>query len=241
LTSEDLVRPTILLTGWARAICCTCLTVLAGPARAEDEFVPELNAFVRLTSQTRLFLYAAATRFSGSHALDGELGAHVDLTLKPIVRTGLRDANWERDRYLWVRLGYVRLDNLEGKEDATVENRVVMEVTARAGLPLGLWIVNRVRIDFRDLGGDHSNRYRYRIGAEREFLSSSGTALVPYAQAESFYDTRFDSWSRRLYQVGAEIELNKSWRMEPYYAYEKDTKPTRDSRNRVGPVLKYFH
>jgi hypothetical protein len=46
--------------------------------------------------------------------------------------------------------------------------------------------------------------------------------LVPYAQAEVFYDTRFGAWNRRLYQGGVEIELTKHLRVEPYYARQED-------------------
>jgi len=34
-----------------------------------------------------------------------------------------------------------------------------------------------------------------------------------------------------------EIELNKSWRVEPYYAFDKDKVPTVESVNRLGLVL----
>jgi hypothetical protein len=217
-----------------------CLSVIIAPARAENELVPELNTFVKLSSRARLYMLADVTGASDADTLDGEVGIHADYTLKPILRRELRDANWERDRYLWARLGYVYLDNLDGKPDAEAEQRVLLEFTARAQLPRELWFVNRVRVDFRDLDGEHSNRYRYRITAEKEYSISSGATLVPYTQAEFFYDTRFDSWSRQVYQAGVEIGLNNSWRFEPYYAYEKNTKPTDATTNRIGLVLKYY-
>jgi hypothetical protein len=85
-----------------------------------------------------------------------------------------------------------------------------------------------------------SNRYRYRIGAEKELTTASGTPLVPYAQAEWFYDTRFPAWSRQRFQTGVEMEIDKTWRVEPYYAYDKDTKPSHTGVNRFGLVLKYY-
>ena len=203
--------------------------------------VPELNAFVHLTEQARLFLLADVARLSPDAITNGEFGIHLDYTFEPILRTALRAANWKRDRYLWMRVGYQRAGNLKGDSDAATENRWLLEVTWRAELPRKVWLVNRLRLDLRDIGGSHSNRYRYRIGVEKEFSTASGVPFVPYVQAEWFYDTRYNDWSRQLYQGGVEFELNKTWRMEPYYAYEKNTNPGAENVNRFGLVLKYYH
>lgn len=231
-----------------------CLTVAAaaGPARAEAEseggapnrsreVVPEFNGYLKLSDQSRLFLLADVSRVNPEEVSNGELGVHFDYTLQPILRTELRDADWQRNRYLWVRVGYRRLGSIDGRSPASTENRLLFEATARAELPQQVWITNRLRLDLRDVNGASSKRYRYRVGAEKEFTSAAGTAFVPYAQAEWFYDTRFDAWSRQRYQVGLEIELNKSWRIEPYYAYDKDKFPTAEGLNRLGLVLKYYH
>lgn len=240
------------LATWSRAATWVSLAaVVVRPALAQGvpdcagpnricEVVPELNVFFKLSDRTRLFLLADVTRLDGGDVTNGELGLHLDYTLKPILRADLRDANWERARYLWMRVGYQRLGNLSGDADAADENRLLLEVTARAELPGSLWLVNRLRLDRRDIGTSQSSRYRYRLGAEREFTLASGMALVAYAQAEGFYDTRFDAWSRRLYQVGVEFELNQSWRLEPYYAYENNTRAAAESVNRFGLVLKYY-
>jgi hypothetical protein len=95
-------------------------------------------------------------------------------------------------------------------------------------------------LDLRDIQGESSQRYRLRVGIEREF-TANGVVFVPYAQAEAFYDTRYDSWNRQLYQFGAEVELTKQWRIEPYYARQNDTRPSDSHVNRVGLILKYYH
>ena len=85
-----------------------------------------------------------------------------------------------------------------------------------------------------------SQRYRYRLGVERE-VKMGTMVTVPYAQAEFYYDTRYDSWNRRLYQAGAEIELSRRWRIEPYIARQNDESSTSGNVDRVGLVLKYYH
>ena len=221
----------------------SALGALALPAGAADntrEFVPEVNAFVRLSDKTRLFLLGDMTRNLTTDKSEGELGAHLDFTLKPTLRSHLSEANWVRDRYLWARVGYVALSTPDSRSSGPKERRGILEITGRVPLPNEVWLVNRGRVDLRDLEGQSSSqRYRLRMGIEREF-AAGGTAIVPYAQAEVFYDTRYDTWNRQLYQVGAEIELAKAWRIEPYYARQNDTRPSAAHVDRVGLVLKYY-
>ena len=213
---------------------------LVEPARAEhhEEFVPELNVFIKLSKQVRLFLLGDVTHGFSPSFTDGELGAHLDFTLKPILRRELRHGDWERSRYLWVRAGYVVSSDLDDRDDPTT-HMILLEGTTRLELPGKVWLVNRARVDFRDTDGDSSQRYRLRLGIEREF-KVCGVVMVPYAQAEVFHDSRFDSWNRQLYQAGVEIELNKHWRIEPYFARQNDSRSGSGNANRLGLVLKSY-
>ena len=56
-------------------------------------------------------------------------------------------------------------------------------------LPQQLWLVNRVHVDLRVIDSEFSQRYRLRMGIEREF-TVDGVVMVPFAQAETFYDSR---------------------------------------------------
>lgn len=212
------------------------------PARAEDhqdEFVPELNVFIKLSQQIRLFLLGDVTQGLSPSFTDGELGAHLDFTLKPILRRELRHGDWERSRYLWVRAGYVVSGDLDDRDDGSTTHMILLETTTRLELPGQFWLVNRARVDFRDTDGESSQRYRLRLGVEREF-TVCGVVMVPYAQAEIFHDTRFDSWNRQLYQAGVEIELTKHWRIEPYIARQNDSRSASGNANRIGLVLKTY-
>ena len=131
------------------------------------------------------------------------------------------------------------LGSPDGGASGPTERRAIAEVTGRVALPQAVWLVNRARVDLRDLDGEFSQRYRLRIGVEREFVVD-GVVLVPYAQAETFYDTRYDTWNRQLYQAGAEIELSKAWRIEPYVARQNDSRSTAGNVDRFGLVLKFY-
>jgi hypothetical protein len=203
-------------------------------------FIPEFDAYLNVSDVARVFLLADVTRATPQDTTSGEVGVHLDYTLKPVLRKSLREANWERDRYLWMRVGYRHEWNIEGNPSEASENRLLIQMTGRSELPNDVWLENRVGVDFRDIGGARSNRYRYRINIERE-LTASGTIFVPYARAEFYYDTRYDAWSQQVYQVGAEIELSSNWRIEPYLGLQKTTQPSANTVNQLGLILKYFH
>jgi hypothetical protein len=224
------------------ALVLCAFLALEMPARAGDnarEFVPEINAFFKLSDRIRLFLLGDVARNVTNDTTDGGVGAHLDFTLMPVLRPYLSEANWARDRYLWARVGYVVLDGVDNHGSGPKERRGVLELTGRVPLPNDVWLVNRGRVDLRDIDGESSQRYRLRVGFEREF-TAGGVVIVPYAQAEAFYDTRYDTWNRQLYQFGAEIELTKQWRIEPYYARQNDTRSSTAHVDRIGLVLKYF-
>lgn len=212
------------------------------PSRAQSdasEYVAEVNMFAEVADHARLYLLGSVTREATLGTTDGELGVHLDFTIKPILRARLRQYDWERERYLWVRVGYVSASDLDARSDGSREHRGVLDATARVPLPAGIALVNRIRMDLRDVDDEFSRRYRYRLEVQRE-VAVRTRVWVPYAQAEIFYDTRYGEWSRQLYQAGVEISLTKNWRIEPYFAHQNDQRSSSGNLNRMGLVLKYY-
>jgi len=224
------------------AAALSAWTALLAPALAGDhlqQIVPEFNAYFKLSDRTRLYLLGDVTKTKSENSTDGELGAHLDLTLIPVLRPALREADWERERFLWMRFGYVVLGPA-GAGAGITERRGIAELTARMLLPQQVWLVNRARVDLRDIDGEFSQRYRLRMGIEREF-TVDGVVMVPYAQAETLYDTRYASWNRQLYQAGVEVELSKAWRVETYLARQNDSHSASGNVDMLGLVFKHYH
>ena len=237
--------------GLCRFVLCAAIVLAGAAARAEtrNELWPELNAFVKLNDRTRLFLLAAYTVAETTPApggstqyLDSLYGVHVDYSLYPAFRHSLHDENWERNRYLWTRIGYAytRSNGDAETTDRFRENRIVLELNARTAPLLGeLEFTGRARVDVRDRNNADSQRYRLRVGVERSF-DAGGRAVVPYVQAENGYDSRFDTWNRQLYQAGAEVELTRGWRFEAYLGRQDDSR-SEPSRTRIlGLALKIY-
>jgi hypothetical protein len=156
------------------------------------------------------------------------------------MRKDLLTQDWQRNKYLWARVGYDRIfeaTDVTGAE--VVENRGVIALYGRIPLPASTWLETRTRADFRWIGDDYSNRYRFRLDLSREFTVLDH-AVVPYGNVEWFYDTRYDDWSRTLATLGAEVTMSDRFRYEVYVARQADRLPDEKDLNALGVVLKWY-
>ena len=226
------------------------LPVLGASGDVQTELVPEMNAFIKLGKRVRLLMLADLTYGPRSWTAEGaetvqelEIGANVDVTLKPMLRRKVRPlSDWERERYLWMRVGYNYVTTLGNPAEPSHENRGIFEVTTRQPLPLSRvsWAVLRNRVEFRDRNGVSFTRYRSRLTLENE-RTLFGKAAVPYVSAEVLYDTRYDAWNEQRYQAGVEVVLDKRWRYEVYYQRNENQRSQTRHTNQVGLVLKYYN
>jgi len=220
-------------------LCASPLLTDHASAADSSEFWPELSVYVGLTPATRLYLDASYARGEGFRSLD--LSGFVDVSIKPILRADLWTDDWQRKRYLWARLGYTRVLKAEdGGPTQVTEDRAVVSGFARAELPAEVWLEARARADLRWMQGDYSTRYRLRLEVNREFTVLEH-AVLPYFNAEAFYDTRFEGWARALYQAGAEVTVNQHFRYEIFLASQIDRLPQRASVGALGVVAKWYY
>jgi len=224
------------------ALACASLC-LAGEARAEtaSEFWPELAAFKQLNERSRVCLDAAYALGKESDVKSVDVAACLDVSLKPIARKELQTGDWQRNKYLWARVGYYRIFEATDSTGTDVaENRGVIALYGRIPLPAEFWLETRSRADFRWIGDEYSNRYRFRLDLSREFAVRD-RAVVPYCNVEWFYDTRYDDWARTLLTLGAEVTMTDRFRYEVYVARQADRRPDEKDLNALGVVLKWFY
>jgi hypothetical protein len=242
MTSMGCKKATVPVGIFTLAVLCVC-PALGGKLRAADssEFWPEVSGFVGLSPRTRVYLDAAHARGKESDVESLDLAAYLDVSLKPILRKELLTDDWQRSRYLWARIGYDRIFKATAETGRDVaEDRGIISLYGKAPLPANVWLEARVRTDLRWIGGDYSTRYRFRVEATREFTVLNHT-VVPYFNAEWFYDTRYDGWARVLYQVGPEITVNEHFRYEIYLARQVDRLPDEETLNALGFVAKWYY
>ena len=223
------------------AALCTW-QALGGTAFAAEayELWPEVSAFIGLRPEMRVYLDASHARGKESDLASFDGTVALDLSFKPILRPELQSEDWQRNRYLWTRIGYTRVTEVTNGEGKSVaENRGLIALYAKAPLPAEVWLEARARADLRWIGDEYSTRYRFRLEVNREFVVKEHPVL-PYFNAEWFYDTRYDDWSRALYQLGVEVTVNKRFRYELYLARQNDRLPQVETLNALGIVAKFY-
>jgi len=232
-----------ILAWWRAAICAFAFVAATASAEDATEFWPEFSAFKQLNERSRAFFDAAYALGKESDVQSVDVAAFLDVSLKPIarMRKDLLTQDWQRNRYLWARIGYDRIfETTDSMGIEVVENRGVIALYGRIPLPAAVWLETRTRADFRWIGDDYSNRYRFRLDASREFTVLDHT-VVPYGNFEWFYDTRYDDWARTLATLGAEVTLTDHFRFEAYFARQANRLPDDKDLNALGVVLKWYY
>ena len=214
------------------------------PARAQDdvtrgELWPEVDAFVGLGERSRLFFLATVSRNAEENLQEAMVGGHVDFFLKPRLRKTLaRSPDAIKRHYLAFRAGYrYSWDMHDGT--GFQEHRGIFEITGRAPLGGGFLLVNRNRLDLRDVNGEGSWRYRNRMRLERDIALGS-RAATPYAMVEFGYDSRYDAWNRQRYFAGIEWPIGKTPVLDTYYCRQNDSRSSIAHVNAFGLAFNLF-
>jgi hypothetical protein len=217
-------------------------TAQSGTAQVRDpwELWPELNLYTRLGPQTRLYFVSNYADGKESEVRTLDLAGYFDVTIGPKLRHSRQKADWQTKKYFWARIGYDHIFKAEGETKVGPEERAIVSLYARYYLPAGILVEARTRADLRWIEGDYSTRYRFRLEVNRDF-DVSGHVVTPFVQAEYFYDTPYDEWSRQLYVVGAEMAVTKHFRVEPSVARQLDRLPSASGLWAFAFVARWFY
>ena len=203
---------------------------LSAPAAAQDvstQFWPEIDTFVRLNENMRIYAPISVTREGPDDSdQDGTVGVYIDYYASPIANLLLPGpANVPRMHRLLLRAGYGFTAGGDG-EPAT--NSLTAEATWRMTIPWELRLSDRNRFDLNFTGGDFDPRYRNRVRLERDVDLGKPT-LTPYVYGEFFYSFDQGKWIRTRGTVGLEFHL---WeRVVPEVYFQRD-----DNSGSVGDV-----
>lgn len=205
----------------------------------QSEWWPEVDTYVKLNDELRL-KFAAARATDGSTYNSTDVGAGLEITLKPILREKIKRKMESLDeakrKYLTFGIGYRYYHNL----DKPSENRVELELTPRYFLPWSILLSDRNRADLRVIRGNFSWRYRNRLTLERSFRIKS-FRLIPFARGEVYYDSRYSIWNKNSYAFGAGFPIGKRIELEPYYQHDNDSRASVQHVNALGfTVYLYF-
>ena len=220
-------------------LAALALGFLSVPASAQtDQFLPEVDAYHKLTSLTRITFQAKQTR-EGGEPTQAEIGPSLDLYFKSLdrlIHAAKFDPDDAKSRPLVLSVGYRYLPQAN-KGPAT--NR--METVATIRLPAKTFILtdrNRADLDWKS--GGFTWRYRNRIQVEKAFAIRS-YHLTPYASVEFFYQSQYGKWSDTAIYAGCLFPVGRHVEFDPYYEHQNNTgKSPNQQLNQAGLILNLF-
>ncbi|HMD43462.1 MAG TPA: DUF2490 domain-containing protein [Candidatus Acidoferrum sp.] len=221
-----------------KAFCSLLLLTLclAPPARSQDsEFLPEVDAYLKLNPDVRTYLQAKDDR-EGGDPTQFEFGPSIEFYLKPLLRpkqVALFDLDDSKSRPLVLEAGY----RLLAQPNTPLENRELVAATFNFPLGAGVHLSDRNRFDLDWKEGKFTWRYRNKVTLERTFAVRS-YHLIPYIAAEPFYESQYSKWSSTDLYAGCLFPVGKHFQFNVYYEHENNTgKKPNQQQNDVGLAL----
>ncbi len=223
-----------MILRWALLVCFACL-----PASAQDtQFIPEVDAHLKLNSFLRTYLQAKDDR-DGGDSTQFAIGPSLQFYLKPLVklkRVTAFDLDDSKSRALVLEAGYRYID----EPNSPTENRMVLAVTSNFPMKAGLLISDRNRADLDWKSGSFTWRYRNKLTIERNF-SIRSYHFSPYIAAEPFYESQYGKWSTTSLYAGCLLPVGKHVEFNVYYEHDNNTnKRPNKQQSSVGLALYFF-
>jgi hypothetical protein len=205
-------------------------------ARAQDvQFLPEVDAHLKLNSVFRVYLQAKNDR-DGGQPNQFSIGPSLQLYLKPLIKLKnitTFDLDDSKSRVSILETGYRYITSPE----APTENRMQAVDTLHFPMKTGLLISDRNRADLDWKNGDFTWLYRNKLSLERTF-STRSVHFIPYVAAEPYYESQYKKWSTTALYAGCYIPVGKYVQFNSYYEHENNTgkKPNKQV-NSIGLAL----
>ncbi len=205
-------------------------------ARAQDvQFLPEVDAHLKLNSVFRVYLQAKNDR-DGGQPNQFAIGPSLQLYLKPLIKLKnitAFDLDDSKSRVSVLETGYRYVTS----PVAPTENRMQAVDTLHFPMKTGLLISDRNRADLDWKNGDFTWLYRNKLSLERTF-SARSVHFIPYVAAEPYYESQYKKWSTTALYAGCYIPVGKYVQFNSYYEHENNTGKKRNQQvNSIGLAL----
>jgi hypothetical protein len=215
-------------------VCFACQ-----PARSQDvQFLPEIDAHLKLNSAVRAYLEAKDDR-DGGDATQFTFGPSVQFYLKPLLKlkkVRAFDLDDSKSRMLVMEVGY-RYITAPG---APSENRMLLAVTSNFAMKAGFSLSDRNRADLDWKNGEFTWRYRNKLTIDRTF-SICSYHFIPYVAAEPFYESQYGKVSTTSLYAGGLFPIGKHIEFNMYYEHDNNTgKPPNKQQSSIGLALYLF-
>jgi hypothetical protein len=186
----------------------------------ETQFLPEVDAYLKLNRNIRASLQAKDTR-DGGDSTQVEIGPGVEIYLKPLVRLKeitLFDLDDAKKRPLVLTAGYRYLPT----PGSPPTNRIPIAVTSHLPIKARLLVTDRNRADLDWSSGKFNWRYRNMLSLERT-LAIYSYHPIPYASAEIYYESQYEKVSTTEIYAGSLFPIKKHFQLKTYYEHQNNT------------------
>jgi len=219
--------------------CLLWAGFVATTVHAQDtQFLPEIDAHLKLNSWFRTYLQAKDDRDGGDPA-QFTFGPSVQIFLKPLIKlrnATIFDLDDAKSRPLVFESGY----RIVTAPDTPDENRAIEAVTLHLPLWGGFIASDRNRADLDWKSQTFTWRYRNKLTIERT-ISVRSYHMIPYVAAEPFYESQYNKWSATDLYVGSLFPVGRHVEFNLYYEHENDTaKDPNRQNNYVGFCVYLF-
>ena len=192
------------------------------------EFWPETDIWYRLSPSLRLSAFVPVTKYNESKFRDLNIYLQADYAFgktKHLLKRRMMDENRVQVmRAYLIRAGFMEGWSLGENSGNYTEDMLFAEIHRRIPIKGGFLLSHRIRTDFRWVGEDpaYSYRIRYRVMLEKEFTTEK-SSIVPYINAEPFWDSRYLAFSRVRLIGGATVSCGPRFAFEGNITYQYDS------------------
>jgi hypothetical protein len=212
-------------------VCLACRLACA----QDVQFLPEVDAYLKLNSAFRAYLQAKDDR-DGGDPTQLTIGPSIQLYLKPLLKLKditTFDLDDSKSRALVLKTGYRSIT----APGAPTENRMETIATFHFALKAGFLISDMNRADLDWKNGGFNWRYENKLTVERS-LSIHSYHLIPYIAAEPYYESQYKKWSTTALYAGGLFPVGKHVQFNIYYEHENNTgKRPNQQQNYIGLAL----
>jgi hypothetical protein len=215
------------------------LALSLSAAAQTDQFLPEIDAYYKISSPVRVWLQAKQTSEAGN-PVTAEFGPSLDFYIKSPLKLAdvtAFDLDDSKARALIISIGYRYLPT----PGSPATNRMEPLFTVNYPVPkLGLLLSDRNRADLDWKAGTFTWRYRNRVQLERTVRLRS-YHFSPYASAEFYYESLYDKWADTAIYIGCLFPIRKHFEINPYYEHQNNTGPSPNQvLNQMGLMLNMY-
>jgi hypothetical protein len=243
VTASGMRPPCLRALAWAMLLAWA---VGVGAATAQEsavEFWPEIDVWMRLSPAWRTSLFVPISRNIETNYREGNIVAQADYAWGKTRydRRLLDESRAQKMKAFLLRGGYLGGKSLGDDGQAYQEHTAFAEFHVRIPLKGNFLFSHRLRTDLRWLGEDseYSQRWRYRLMIEREYIEGR-TSIVPYVNAEPYFDSRYDTVNRIRLIGGATVSWTPRVAIEGNWTYQYDSRSSVTYTDAFNLILHVF-